>query len=264
MMEKKKEGLRAEISGVFLGDCPVPFRMYDRIDSTNSEAKRYALGGGEAPMAFIADEQSGGRGRMGRTFYSPANTGIYLSLLLPWQRDWNDAVRLTSAAAVAVHRAILGVTGISTRIKWVNDLYVKDRKVCGILAESFCNGAERYVVIGVGVNLYTEEFPEELKQTAGSLHPEDPHLRNRLSAAIVAQLCDMVEDPSPEGWLETYRERSICLGRSIIYTENGIAHSAFAEEIDDSGRLWVRCEDGSRVCLSSGEISLRVHNKNEE
>lgn len=259
MMEQKKT------ETALLGESPVPLRVYHRIDSTNSEAKRYALGGGKVPMAFLADEQSGGRGRMGRAFYSPAHTGIYLSLLLPWQVEWgSDAVCLTCSAAVAVHRAILRVTGISTGIKWVNDLYVGDRKVCGILAESFHNGSARYVVIGVGVNLYTEEFPEELKQTAGSLCPEDPHLRDRLVAAILAELYTIMRDPSPKGWLETYRQHSICLGRSIVYTENGIAHAAIAEEIDDGGRLWVRCEDGHRVCLSSGEISLRVYEKNKK
>ena len=136
MIEMKKDELNEKMIRLHMEACSVPLRVYGRIDSTNSEAKRYALGGGDAPMAFVADEQSDGRGRMGRGFYSPAGTGIYLSLLLPWQGESSEAVCLTCAAAVAVHRAILTVTGIETGIKWVNDLYVGDRKVCGILAEA--------------------------------------------------------------------------------------------------------------------------------
>ena len=260
-MRRQGEPLDGALLATLLGECPVSLHLYDEIDSTNSEAKRYALGGGEAPAAFLAERQSGGRGRVGRSFYSPRGTGVYLTLLLPMRGELTDGVLLTSASAVAVRRAIARVTGIEVGIKWVNDLYLHDRKVCGILAESFFVGAERRVALGVGVNLYTEEFPEELSEIAGSLGEAEEGLRNPLAAELIRQLYDMAEDPAPERFLEEYRRASVVLGREILYTENGETFSARAEEIDGRGRLWVCREDGARVCLASGEISLRVQKK---
>ena len=257
-MGNDKERLDRERIAALLGETPVTLRIYDVIDSTNNEAKRYAMDGGAAPAVLLAEGQTAGRGRMGRSFYSPDGVGIYLSLLFPLQGALADGVRLTSAAAVAVHRAILQVTGIETGIKWVNDLYLGDRKVCGILAESFPVGEVRYAVLGVGVNLYTEEFPPELSGIAGALLPSDTGLRNALAAAMSRELTAVVNDPEGAEWLSVYRERSICLGREVTYTQNGEVFCGMAEEIDGQGRLWVRREDGARVCLGSGEISLRT------
>lgn len=257
-MSVRREPLNGAQIAALLGDCPVSLRLYEEIDSTNSEAKRYAFCGGAAPAAFLAEGQTAGRGRMGRSFYSPDGTGIYLSLLLPVAGELSDAVLLTSAAAVATHRAILRVTGIETGIKWVNDLYVGDRKACGILAESFSVGDDRYVVLGVGVNLYTEDFPPELSEVAGSLLPTEGGLRNALAAELIRLLYAAFVDPDPSGWLDTYRDRSVCLGRAMTYTEQGVTREGVAEEIDGRGHLWVRREDGSRICLGSGEITLRM------
>jgi BirA family biotin operon repressor/biotin-[acetyl-CoA-carboxylase] ligase len=180
-------------------------------------------------------------------------------LLFPLSGELSDAILLTSAAAVAVYRAILRVTGIETEIKWVNDLYLKGRKVCGILAESFVCGDARYVILGVGVNLYTEEFPPELSGVAGALLPAAGGLRNALAAAMLEELYAVATRPEDGGWLETYRSRSLCLGRAVTYTENREEFCGIAEEIDGRGRLWIRREDGGRVCLGSGEISLRIN-----
>ncbi|MBQ9782957.1 MAG: biotin--[Clostridia bacterium] len=242
-----------------LGARELAVRVYACVDSTNSEAKRYALAGGATPCAFLAEAQSAGRGRMGRSFYSPEGTGLYLSLLIPAEGALSDAVMLTTGAAVAVRRAIFQVTGRETGIKWVNDLYLEGRKVCGILAESFFVEQKRYVVLGVGVNLYTEDFPEELRLIAGSLLPQPRAVRNALAAALLAELYDLTEKLEPDTLMEEYRAASLVLGRQITYTENGVSRVGRAESVDDRGRLHVRHEDGSQAVLASGEISLRLN-----
>lgn len=246
-----------------LAHTPLSLFLYPTIDSTNSEAKRYALGGGAAPALFLAEEQSGGRGRMGRSFFSPKNTGIYLSLLLRTDASLSDPIAATTASAVAVRRAILAVTGISVGIKWVNDLYYEGKKICGILAESFFVGKERYLIVGVGVNLYTEEFPVELKDTAGALRPEKSNLKTALAAEIALRLYQLLAHGEPKNFMELYRAHSIVLGKPITYTQNGISHEGIAEQIDENGHLLVRHADGTHARLSSGEISLRIQHEGE-
>ena len=254
----KGERLQESLIRAALGECPVAVRVLSVTDSTNNEAKRHAQAGGQAPIAFFAEEQSAGRGRMGRCFYSPPHTGLYLSLLLPIEGGFSDTVGMTTAAAVAVLRAIRSVTGITVGIKWVNDLYDNSRKVCGILAESFLVGAQRYAVIGVGVNLYTEDFPSELHGIAGGLLPTQKNLRNALAAAILAELYAACRCADRTALMAEYRAHSLVLGRAVVYTENQVEHRGVVEAIDDGGRLLVRLSDGALVVLASGEISLRA------
>lgn len=247
-----------------LGNLPIEVQIYESIDSTNSEAKRYALSGGGAPCAFFAESQTAGRGRMGRSFYSPDQTGVYLSLLLRAEEETADAVLMTTAAAVATWRAIRAVCGITTGIKWVNDLYYQGKKVCGILAESFFAEGNRYFIIGVGINLYTKDFPTEIQGIAGGLLDEGKDLRSRLAAEVIQNLYELTRRTGDPGLLEDYRANSMVLGRPITYVENGISFCGVAEEIDSLGRLLVRRADGERVLLASGEISLRVNEKKQD
>lgn len=250
------EALRADSLGEGLS---FPVSVLRVVDSTNTEARRRVLEGGEsAPFAILAEEQSAGRGRMGRSFYSPEGTGIYLSLC--FKASGIDPLSLTTAAAVATHNAIKETTGIVTRIKWVNDLYFRERKVSGILAESFFVGEMRYVILGVGVNLYTTEFPRELAEIAGGLTDAASGLRNRLASALLRELSALMGEHIPEGVMETYRAHSMVLGREIRYTENGIDHEGIATAIDEQGRLSIRCRDGRERILASGEITLRLNN----
>ena len=227
------------------------------IDSTSSAARRHVLAGGKTPRVFIASEQLEGRGRMGRSFYSPANTGVYFSILFA-DKGERDTVLMTTAAAVAIRRAILNGTGVSTEIKWVNDLYYQNKKVCGILAESvfFCD--VRYIILGIGINLCTEEFPEDLAHKAGSLGVESD-LSEVLISECIKQLGIMWQDLDGGGFMDEYRENSMVLGKNVIYTVNGIEREGIAKGIDERGRLAVKHEDGSINVLSSGEISLRLN-----
>jgi BirA family biotin operon repressor/biotin-[acetyl-CoA-carboxylase] ligase len=162
------------------GDVPADrIRVFKSVESTNLTAKKIALDGAQPGTVIIAEEQTKGRGRMGRSFYSPPAGGIYMSFILKPRLDTAKSVLITTAASVAVCKAIEEVTGISCRIKWVNDIYKGDKKICGILTEAvtdFESGQIDYIVLGIGVNYNTArtDFPEELAGIAGSLFEEAP------------------------------------------------------------------------------------------
>ena len=240
-----------------LAGTPLSVFLFSSIDSTNSEAKRHAMRGGASPALFLAEEQTAGRGRMGRSFFSPKSTGIYLSILFPTDDALSDPVTATTASAVAARRAILQITGLELGIKWVNDLYLKGKKVCGILAESFFVGQERFLIVGVGVNLSTTEFPEELLGKAGSLFSEETNLRDTLAVELAKQLLSLL--CNPRDFMDEYRAASIVLGKEITYLQNQMDYCGVAESIDDLGRLTVRHKDGTSALLASGEISLRIY-----
>ena len=232
-------------------------RIFDEIDSTSSEARRYASCEKCDSALFISDTQSGGRGRMGKSFYSPAGTGIYLSLLLPAPSQAYDLISITSAAAVAVRRAILSVTGISTGIKWVNDLYLNGKKVCGILCEALSE--QKAMIIGVGINLYPSPLPKEISDIAGSVLNTEKvtGLREALAASVAEEILRIIAEPNYGDIWNEYRENSIVLGQEIRYIQNGVSYNGVATDIDRFGRLSVTDAEGYRHILSSGEISVR-------
>ena len=230
--------------------------VFELIDSTSTEARRRAVDGITAPAVFIAEEQSSGRGRTGKSFYSPKGTGIYLSVLVEPSDGGLDTVFITSAAAVAVRRAILAVTGISTDIKWVNDLYFDGKKICGILTESVRIDDKTYIIVGVGINLSTELFPDGLSDIASSLGVSEG--RNALCARCVSELLGVISSPNHRQIAEEYRNNSCVIGREITYTENGVAYTGVAIDINEYGHLTVEDSSGDRRVLSSGEISLRT------
>ena len=175
--------------------------VYKTIGSTNQEAKKLALEGAKTGTVIIAEEQTQGRGRMGRSFYSPPKSGIYLSLVLRPDVAAQDAVLLTTGASVGVCRAIKKVTGIETQIKWVNDIYRGNRKIVGILTEAvtnFENGQFEFVIIGIGLNFKQPEevLPKELEDIIGALFEEKPDTltRNRLAAEIINEVLNICDD----------------------------------------------------------------------
>ena len=232
---------------------------FEEIDSTNEEAKRMAQNGFEGTALIVADRQSAGRGRMGRSFYSPAQTGAYFSILYTPASPGDGIVSITSAAAVAVMRAIRSLTGLQTEIKWVNDLYLDGKKVCGILAESMICGGRVQVVLGVGINLSTESFPQELANIAGALGVSAP-TREDMIARVYNEIEKYLNAPDNRDWLTEYRAHSCVLGRQITWAQNGEVHEGRAVEIDGDGALIAERGDGQRCRLSTGEISVRVQN----
>ncbi|MCI6027234.1 MAG: biotin--[acetyl-CoA-carboxylase] ligase [Oscillospiraceae bacterium] len=239
-------------------------RVFDEIDSTNLEAKRLAMTG-LSRCAVIADRQTAGRGRLGRSFYSPPGCGIYTSLLLrPRPDQLADVTLLTTAAGVAVCRALQKAAGVQAEIKWVNDLYLNGKKICGILTEGvtdFESGMIESIVIGYGVNFRDDaHLPEELRPIVGSVFGAEPPTvtRSALAAAMLAELLPLAEDLSSRSFLPEYRRRSMLLGREIVFSRAGGRFAAVAEGIDDNGGLVVRLPDGSRETLRSGEVSVRT------
>ena len=145
---------------------------YGIIDSTNLQARRLIEGAwGEEiqPTVLLAEGQTAGRGRLGRSFYSPTDTGLYTSLIIESPSSLDKLLSLTALAAVAASEAIEAAFGINVGIKWVNDLYYNERKIAGILAESCISGTKRYIILGIGINLSTESFPDDILLKAGSL-----------------------------------------------------------------------------------------------
>ena len=227
------------------------------VTSTNTLLKQRGIAGAPHGTALAARRQTGGRGRMGRSFCSPEG-GLYMSVLLrPTAPDLN---LLTVAAAVAAAEAAEGVVRRPVGIKWVNDLYLDGRKVAGILSESFADEAgDLCVVVGFGVNLVTPPggFPEEIREIAGALLPaEAPGLRERLAEDILHRFLPYAEAAGERAFLPGYRARSLLCGREIAFFRNGIPMSGTVLGVAEDGGLRVRAPSGEETVLHSGEVTL--------
>ena len=233
--------------------------------STNALVREKANQGCPEGCVIIAREQTAGRGRYGRQFFSPADTGVYLSLLLrPTAYSPQQATCLTAAAAAAMCQAIEEVTGQQPGIKWVNDIFLHGKKVCGILTEAAVGletGTLNYMVLGAGVNLYppAEGFPEEIQPIAGSvLERSCPEAKNRLVGEFLNRFWDFYTHPECRTYLEDYRSRSLAIGQNVTVLSAGRAVSAYAYGIDDDFRLLVRYDSGKTEALSYGEIRIQL------
>lgn len=242
----------------------IELAVFGEIDSTNLEAKRRAKKSAVKAAVIIADSQTAGRGRFGRSFFSPPGCGIYLSVLLrPNREQLANATLFTTAAAAAVCRAIERVCGLEPQIKWVNDIYLGGKKVCGILSEAVCgkeSGAIDSIVIGLGINFKSGgELPDELRDIVGTLFGDERLTvsRNKLAAQVINELFSILPDISSRKFLEYYRSRSMLLGQEVVFSRGDKKYTAMAENIDDDGALVVRFADGKREALNSGEVSVR-------
>ena len=248
-------GVRAALGETCAG---LRVRVYETLDSTNQEAKRLLAAGEPCPMLLLAEEQTAGRGRRGRGFYSPAGEGLYMTLALQPRAALSQATLLTAAAAVAVAQAVEALTALACQIKWVNDVYLDGKKLCGILTEasgSFEADALSSVCAGIGVNVRTRDFPEELAGRACSLWPRAVS-RNRLAAEIAVRLLNFAADLGARDFLEEYRRRSLVLGKAVTFTRGGGERRALAVGIGENGELIVRYDDGREEALNAGEVRL--------
>lgn len=236
--------------------------IHESLDSTNNRAKQLAAAGAPHGLLVAADAQSAGRGRMGRSFFSPRCGGVYLSFVLRPDCGPEAASLLTSMAAVAAARAIDSLTGADTKIKWVNDLYLGGKKVCGILCEAGIGmetGTVDYVVAGIGVNVSRMDFPPELREIATSIANERGSApdRNRLTAEIADQLEALYPQLETGAFLEESRRRSNVIGREVLVLEGGRQYTAKAVDLDERGRLVIE-KDQKKTHLASGEVSLKL------
>ena len=238
------------------GDFPWEIRYVDSIASTNT-----ALRGAPHGSVLIAGHQTGGRGRMGRTFHSPAGKGLYLSVLLRPQCHAQELMHLTCAAAVAAMQAM----PISCAIKWTNDLVVGKRKLGGILTEMSLNpdGTVAWVIVGIGINCChrPEDFPEDIRSIATSLSMETGQETEiaEIAARLLLSLKEMSDSllsGKPE-MLSLYRRSCITLGQEISILRGEDVRHGTAVDVDEEGALVVRFPDGSLEAVNSGEVSIR-------
>ena len=241
--------LSAEGIARYLRHPEIRPQVFPSLTSTNTVLKSLAAEDAPAGTAVLAVTQTAGRGRLGRSFYSPSASGLYLSLLLRPDLAPADAPRLTSCAAVAVAEAVSGLSGRETGIKWVNDVYMDGKKICGILTEAGIDlesGRVSYVVVGIGINLRAPEggFPEEIRNIAG---------------AVLDRLTDYAADPFSDALFDAYAKRSFVPGRKITVLAPGKEPvPAEALRLNRDYSLQVRLEDGREEKLASGEVSIRV------
>ena len=222
-------------------------------------------------FTLIAGTQTKGKGRRGRSFYSPPDSGLYLSMLIRLDLPAEEATRITTVAAVAACKAIRECTDTQPGIKWVNDVFVNGKKVCGILTEasvSMESGFLDWAVMGIGFNVYEprEGFPEEISQIAGAICQEkQKNLRCRLAASFVRHFIPMCRDLLNPDIVDEYRRLSIMKNRpvNVIRANGEQGIPAIAEKIDDACRLVVRYADGTEDTLSSGEVSIRFEEQEE-
>ena len=255
--------------GLHKAGLPVCVVYKEETGSTNEDARLLASGS-DIPILVIANKQNKGRGRRGRDFYSPVGTGLYMSIALGNAKELIKTVKMTAIAAVAVAQAIDNAvfSGAETSlIKWVNDIYVDERKVCGILSEAFLspeNGKDGCMVVGIGINVYEPAggFPGDINMKAGYLIPAGQSvrkgLRNKLVLEVIKQLFYYMG--LPEESLAEYRRRSNLTG-SYVKVNSFVPGDEDKEcvkvlGIDDEYGLIVEHENGQKMTLTSGEVSV--------
>lgn len=245
-------------------------QYFERVDSTNTFAKKILMEGESYPDIIIANEQEQGRGRLGREFYSPKGTGIYCSFILDPFIKIENSILVTVAASVAVSRAIEKVTKKDTRIKWINDIYIDDKKVCGILTEAvtdFETGIIGKIILGIGINFNTpsESFPDEITDRASSVFMDDTFgvTRNQLIAQLIIEIDECMNDIENDEIIRYYRNKSLVLGKMLEITYFGQEKpiQGKAVDIDRNGFLIIETKNGL-LTLNSGEVSIR-QNKEE-
>ena len=258
--------MKEQILSMLNAECPWrdTLHWYDTIDSTNTQAKRLAKDGAPHGTVLIAGLQTGGRGRMGRTFQSPAGQGVYLSVILRPNCSPVQLMHLTCAAGVAMMEAVEAVSGIRPQMKWINDLVIGRKKLGGILTEmSVDKGMVDHAVVGIGINCLQsmEDFPPEIADLATSLalSAGQQIAPAMLAAAMVEALwkMDMVLLSEKTQLMTTYKENCITLGKEIQVIRQDEIRLGKALDLDSDGGLLVQYEDGTTEMVSSGEVSVR-------
>ncbi len=256
--------------------CMLRLQVEQEVTSTNTLLKVEAQKEEPEGKVLVACRQTAGKGRLGRSFYSPEETGIYMSLLLRPKLKAKDSLLITTAAATAVAEAIETVTGVEAGIKWVNDIYCRGRKVVGILTEGGLKaGTDQlaYAVLGIGINVWepTDGFPGEIAQIAGSVLTESfqpdtiekEKLRCKLVAEVLNRFMRIYPQLTERKFMDAYRKRSFLIGQRVSLIQAD--HAADMDlppvrviNVGDDAQLIVELPDGTRQQISSGEVSVRM------
>lgn len=239
------------------------FYWFDSVDSTNTYLKAAARQGAPHGTVAVADCQTGGKGRLGRSFQSPGGVGVYLSMLLRPQCPPEELMHLTCAVGTAMCDALEQSSGLRPGIKWTNDLVYGRKKAAGILTELGMSPEGLYAVVGIGVNCCQgpQDFPQELRDRATSLTMETGHPidRARVAAAMMDALYRMDAGmlTQKEAMLRRYKQDCVTLGKEISLVRGEQISHGLALDIGDNGDLIVRFSDGHVGAVSSGEVSVR-------
>lgn len=239
-------------------------QVEESVTSTNKVLKSMALSGeAEENHLLISCHQTEGRGRLGRSFFSPEGTGIYMSLLLKPACTPEEATLVTSAAAVAVCGAIEKISNENPQIKWVNDIFINGKKVCGILTETVFSSTYKtldYVVLGVGVNMVYPKggFAQEIKDIAGAIFEEKQNnASNTFVAEFLNEFYSFYKELTSRKHIELYRRKCFVLGECINIISADKVTSAIALDIDGNCNLIVQLENGQKQAIGTGEISIK-------
>lgn len=237
--------------------------VFQELDSTNNYLKKLGSQGEKEMQLVIAETQTGGRGRMGRSFYSPNGTGIYFSLLLHPEFSAEKSLFLTVMAAVSVAETVMKYNSNDVKIKWVNDIYIDGKKVCGILTEGAINGNQMldYAVVGMGINVVAPEngFPDDIKDIATSLFPgnKEENIKERIVADVVNRFFEMYNGIDTD-YIKRYKEYSYLTGKEINIISGENTRPATVIDITDNCHLLVKNEYGEIEEISSGDVSVRI------
>ena len=251
---------------------PCRVQVLDKVDSTNNYAK--TISDLSCPHIILANEQTKGRGRLGRSFYSPPASGLYMSIVFKPDFELSKAMLVTTLSALAVCQAFEETVGVGPKIKWVNDIYLNGKKVCGILTEAESNfetGSIEKIVIGIGINCFPQNFPDELSDKASFIEaPKKQFSRNELAVAVAEKIFSLMKTFDKRRILREYKSRSMILGQQILLF--GSSYSALPEhggsgikakaiDIDENGGLVVEYMEGRHAremdTITSGEITIR-------
>lgn len=235
--------------------------IFDSIDSTNDYVKKISAAKKEGYVC-ISNEQLNGKGRNGRNFYSPKQKGIYMSILLKPAHPIYDFLKITAIASVAVFEAIKKNYGIEVSIKWINDIYIQNKKIGGILCESGLETnktAIEYLVLGIGLNIHKTNFKKELSALAGSIEDftNNHQKRNQIISDILIFFDKYYKEIDLFSFLPIYKKNSMILHSDITVYENNTSYPAYVEDIDQNACLIIRKEDNTICKLNSGEITIR-------
>lgn len=262
LLEDQDDKISAKLIKSKLKEEIADLLVFPEVGSTNDVAREMAQNKAPSKTIIIAEHQTAGRGRLGRTFFSPKSSGLYMSIILRPENTVEQAMLLTSLTGVAVCRAIESVSQIECKIKWVNDVFCNGKKLCGISNEASMNfeyNTLEYVVIGIGINTLGK-FENELKDIATTISEcgGTSCNRNDLAAAVINELFTLLPQLEGAEFIDEYRKRSCIIGKRISVISPNSTKQAEALDITRRGFLVVKYDDGTIAELNSGEISIRT------
>ena len=258
-MSLKKRRIKRKIGAL---SRELPIIIYKITDSTNTQAKLYAESDKCGNAVFIADEQTAGRGRLGRSFISKGGKGLYLSVLVKGPLPPDFAVSLTTYMSVVASRVVEKLTATEPKIKWVNDIYLSNRKLAGILTEGRATedgSSLEYAVVGIGINIAAQSFDSEVSKIATTIEDECGHTVdiNTLAALIVKDFFSNISLAGTKEIADEYRSRSFLIGERVTVIKPTESYEATVENITDKCELVLTLTDGTTEVLSTGEVSVR-------